>query len=70
MASGKKASSKSAGGFKPKAGPSGKMANFKGVGSQKPGVTSVSPSDGGGKYAKGGSGHMAKFSGVKNVKKA
>jgi len=46
-------------------GPSGKMAKFKGVGEQKPGVTSVEAKGGGGKFAKGGpSGKMHKFKGV------
>jgi hypothetical protein len=71
MAQGKKASSKSAGKQKIQAGPSGKMHGFKGVGNQKPGVTSVETSGSAGKYAKGGpSGKMHRFAGVKNVSKA
>lgn len=59
------AKSKSAGKMKVTAGPSGKMQQFKGVGAQKAGVTSVSSSGGGGNYAKGGpSGKMANFTGT------
>lgn len=51
VAKSKGTSSKGAGKQKIQAGPSGKMQKFKGVGSQKPGVTSVSTS-GSGSYAK------------------
>lgn len=50
-------------------GGSGKMVGFKGVGTQKPGISGTSASDGGGKFAKGGSGKMAGFTGVKPAKK-
>lgn len=62
-----KASSKSAGKFKASGGPKGGMAGFKGVGTQKPGVTATTMSDNG-KFAKGGSGKMAGFSPVKTQK--
>ena len=69
MAPTKKSSSKSPAGQKIQAGPSGKMQKFKGVGTQKPGGSSVNASDGGGKFAKGGpSGKMHGFSGVKAQK--
>jgi len=71
MAKNKTTTSKSPSGQKIQAGPSGKMHNFKGVGAQKPGVSSVESSGGGGKFAKAGpSGKMHKFTPVKAVKKA
>jgi hypothetical protein len=64
-----KASSKSAGGQKVNGG-SGKMAGFKGVGTQQPGGSAVKATNTTGKFAKGGSGKMAGKSGVTAVKKA
>lgn len=56
-----KVTSKPAGKFGVKAGPSGKMNKGTSVGAQKPGVASVESSGGGGKFAKGGpSGKMNK----------
>lgn len=66
-----KTSSKSAGAQAIKAGPSGKMAKFKGVGTQAPDKTAVSAGSSSGKFAKGGpSGKMAKFTPVKPLKPA
>lgn len=67
----KKSKSLPAGKQKIQAGPSGKMHKFEGVGSQKPGVSSVTKGSTGGKFAKGGpSGKMAGFSPVKAARKA
>lgn len=67
-----KATSKSAGKQKVQAGPKGGMAGFKGVTTQKPGITSTTQAAGkGDSFAKGGpAGKMAGFTAVKPVKKA
>lgn len=57
--------------FGVKPGPSGKMAGFKPVGKQAPGVTATTGSGGGKKWAKpdaGPSGKMHGFSGTKPQK--
>jgi hypothetical protein len=65
MAKNKSTTSKSPAAQKIKAGPKGGMHDFEGLGTQKPGVSSVSKSNTGGKFAKGGpSGKMAGFKGV------
>jgi len=65
----KKATSKSASAQKIGAGPSGKMKKFGAVGTQKPGVSSVSAGSTGGKFPAGGpSGKMQKFTPVKPQK--
>jgi hypothetical protein len=65
----KDAKSKPAGKMAIKAGPKGGMHNFEGVGSQKPGVSSVSKGSTTGKFAKGGAkGGMHGFSPVKPQK--
>lgn len=67
----KKSKSLPAGKQKIQAGPSGKMYKFTGVGTQQPGVSSVSKSSTGGKFAKGGpGGKVHKFSPVKAARKA
>jgi len=66
-----KATSKSAGKQAIKAGPSGQMKGFMGVGTQTPDTTAVKPKNTGAKFAKGGpSGQMQGKSGVTAVKKA
>jgi len=66
-----KATSKSAGAQKIKAGPSGQMKGFTGVGTQVPDTTAVKGKNTTGKFAKGGSsGQMHGKSGVTAVKKA
>jgi hypothetical protein len=67
-----KTSSKSAGGQKIQAGPSGKMHKFSGVGPQKADSTAVTKHSGkGAKFAEGGpSGKMHKFTPVKALKPA
>ena len=65
-----KATSKGAGAQKIKAGPSGQMKGFTGVGTQTPDTTAVKPKNTTGKFAKGGGGSMAGKSGVTAVKKA
>jgi len=70
MAKNKTTSSKPAGAFEVKGGPSGKMAKFAGVSPQKPGVTARTNSPGkGAPFAKGGpSGKMHKMTGTKAQK--
>jgi hypothetical protein len=52
-----------------KGGPGGGMHDFEGVGTQKPGVSSVSKGNTKGKFAAGGpGGQMQKFTGVKPQK--
>jgi hypothetical protein len=64
MAKNKSTTSKSPAGQKIKAGPKGGMHDFEGLGTQKPGVSSVSKSNTGGKFAKDRPGKMANFKGV------
>jgi len=70
MAKNKQTSSKPAGAFEVKGGPSGKMQKFSGASPQKPGVTARTNSAGkGAPFAKGGpSGKMAKQTAVKPQK--
>lgn len=63
-----KVTSKSASKQKVSGGPKGGMHTFKGLGTQKPGVSAVDPSNTTGKFAKGGSGKMHGFSPVKPQK--
>jgi hypothetical protein len=51
-------------------GGNGKMAGFKGVGDQKPGLSSVEMKASKGKFPMGGKGKMAGFTAVKAAKKA
>lgn len=66
----KSSKSKSAGGQKIQAGPSGKMQKFMGVSAQQPGVTHRTNKAGkGAQFPSGGpSGKMHKFAGVKPQK--
>lgn len=69
MAKNKSTTQKSPAAQKIQAGGKGKMHNFEGLGTQKPGVSGVSKSNTGGKFAKGGpSGKMAGFVPVKPQK--
>lgn len=71
MAKGKTSQSKPAGKQKIQAGGSGKMHSFKGVGDQKPGVSSVDASNGGKAWPSnmgGPTGKMQKFTPVKPQK--
>jgi hypothetical protein len=71
MATGKKSKELSAGKFAIKAGGSGKMQSFKGVGDQQPGVSAVTAKNAGKKFSgpsTGGSGKMHKFTAVKPQK--
>jgi hypothetical protein len=68
-----KTTSKPAGKMAVKAGPSGKMHKFQGVGTQAADTTAVKGSGASNKFGKlntGGSGKMHKFAGVKPVKPA
>ena len=71
MAPTKKSTSKPAGKFAVKAGPSGKMHSFQGAGSQQPGVSAVTAKNAGKKFSgpsAGPSGKMHGFTAVKAQK--